>query len=76
MNALKTKENRFGILHLNITSLYKHVDGLSNLSFKLDEIKFSNYRLEWTRNRIEYSNLNILLNKNLESTFIVISLPK
>ena len=46
MNALKTKENRFGILHLNITSLYKHVDGLSNLSFKLDEIKFSNYRLE------------------------------
>ena len=46
MNALKTKENRFGILHLNIISLYKHVDGLSNLSFKLGEIKFSNYRLE------------------------------
>ena len=45
MNALKTKENRFGILHLNITSLYKHVDGLSNLSFKLCEIKFSNYGL-------------------------------
>ena len=31
INALKTKENHFGILHLNIASLNKHIDGLSNL---------------------------------------------
>ena len=31
INALKTKENHFGILHLNIVSLNKHIDGLSNL---------------------------------------------
>ena len=31
MNALKTKENHFGILYLNIVSLNKHVDGLSSL---------------------------------------------
>ena len=31
MNALKTKENHFGILHLNIASLNKHINGLSNL---------------------------------------------
>ena len=28
--ALKTKENHFGIFHLNIGSLNKHIDGLSN----------------------------------------------
>ena len=32
MNPLKTKENHFGILHLNIASLNEHVDGFSNLS--------------------------------------------
>ena len=31
INALKTKENRFGILYLNIASLNKHINGLSNL---------------------------------------------
>ena len=31
MNALKTKENHFSILHLNIVCLNKHLDGLSNL---------------------------------------------
>ena len=31
INALKTKENHFGILHLNIASLNKRIDGLSNL---------------------------------------------
>ena len=31
INALKTKENHFGILHLNIVSLNKHINCLSNL---------------------------------------------
>ena len=31
INTLKTKENHFGILHLNTVSLNKHIDGLSNL---------------------------------------------
>ena len=31
VNALKSKENHFSILHLNIASLNKHIDGLSNL---------------------------------------------
>ena len=41
INALKTKNNHFGILHLNIESLNKHIDGLSKF-IKFDEIKFSN----------------------------------
>ena len=31
INALKTKDYHFGILHLNIASLNKRTDGLSNL---------------------------------------------
>ena len=31
INALKTKESHFGILHLNIASLNKLIDGISNL---------------------------------------------
>ena len=31
INALKTEENHVGILHFNITSLNKYIDGLSNL---------------------------------------------
>ena len=31
INTLKRKENHFGILHLNIASLNKHIDGLFNL---------------------------------------------
>ena len=31
MNALKTKKKHFGILHVNIASLNKYIDGLSNL---------------------------------------------
>ena len=31
INALKTEENHVGILHFNIASLNKYIDGLSNL---------------------------------------------
>ena len=31
INSLKAKENHFGMLHLNIASLNKHIEGLSNL---------------------------------------------
>ena len=41
INAFKTKNNHFGILHLNIESLNNHIDGLSKF-IKFDEIKFSN----------------------------------
>ena len=111
IKALKTKENHFGILHLNITSLNKHIDDLSKLIslmelnfpiiglsehkielntpinnislpgyvFCFDETKsthdatgfFINEKYSYTKR----SDLNILLDKNLESTFIEINLP-
>ena len=110
IKALKTKENHFGILHLNITSLNKHIDDLSKLislmelnfpiiglsehkielntpinnislpgyAFCFDETKsthggtgfFINEKYSYTKR----SDLNILLDKNLESTFIEINL--
>ena len=112
INTLKTKENHFGILHLNIASLNKHVDGISNLlslmklnfpiiglsehkiglntpinnislwgyAFCYDETKsthggtgfFINEKYLYTKR----CDLNILLDKNLESTFIEINLSK
>ena len=44
INTLKTKENHFGILHLNMASLKKHADGISNLS-SLMKLNFPIIRL-------------------------------
>ena len=44
INTLKTKENHFGTLHLNIASLKKHADGISNLS-SLMKLNFPIIRL-------------------------------
>ena len=38
LNAVNSKANYFGILHLNIASLNKHIDSLSNV---LSMIKFN-----------------------------------
>ena len=112
INALKTKENHFGILHLNIASLNKHVDGLSNLislmklnfpiidlsehkiglntpinnislpgyAFCFDETKSNHGGTGFFINEMylytKQSDLNILLDKNLELIFIELKLPQ
>ena len=110
MNALKTKENYFGIPHLIIVSLNKLIDGLFNLlslmklnypimcssehkiwlntpinislpgyAICFDETKSSHGGAGFFINKkyfyIKRIDLNILLDKNIESTFIEINLP-
>ena len=53
LNAIATKENHFGILHLNTASLNKHIDSLSNV-FRLIKFNFKIFRFERTRNRTKY----------------------
>ena len=112
ISALKTKENHFCVLHLNVASLNKHIDGLSNLlslikwnfqiiglseyktglntpinnlslpgyAFCFDETKSSHGGTDFFINEkylsTKQGDLNIVLDKNLESTFIEINLSK